>query len=95
MRYQLDVENIKCGGCAASISNKLQAIEGVLSVEVAIEEGIVTLETAEENDTVLQQAREALLSMGYPESGTVEGTKALGAKAKSFVSCAVGKMAQK
>jgi copper chaperone len=30
--------------------------------------------------------------MGYPESGSVEGMKAATAKAKSFVSCAIGKV---
>jgi copper chaperone len=33
-----------------------------------------------------------LLKMGYPESGSVEGIKAATAKAKSFVSCAIGKV---
>ena len=34
-----------------------------------------------------------LLQLGYPESGTAEGIAAAKAKAKSFVSCAVGRMA--
>jgi copper chaperone len=30
--------------------------------------------------------------MGYPEVGSVEGMKAAAAKAKSFVSCAIGRI---
>jgi len=33
-----------------------------------------------------------LLSLGYPEKGSVEGIQALKGKAKSVVSCAMGKM---
>jgi copper chaperone len=32
--------------------------------------------------------------MGYPETGSVEGLKAVKAKASSFVSCVVGRMSQ-
>ena len=34
----------------------------------------------------------ALAKMGYPEVGSVEGMKAAAAKAKSFVSCAIGRI---
>ena len=37
MIYELQVENIKCGGCTNSIVNKLKKIDGVLSVDVDIE----------------------------------------------------------
>jgi copper chaperone len=33
-----------------------------------------------------------LLSLGYPEKGSVAGMEALKAKGKSFVSCAIGRM---
>jgi hypothetical protein len=33
-----------------------------------------------------------LLKLGYPEQGSVEGLAALSAGAKSFVSCAIGRM---
>lgn len=89
MSFSISVENIKCGGCAATIRNKLSAMDGIENVEVAIEQGIVTIEGDEQNrDAVAAQ----LLHLGYPESGTAEGLKAAAAKAKSFVSCAVGRM---
>lgn len=89
MSYQIEVENIKCGGCANSITNKLSELEGVEAVEVDIEQGRVEVNGAESSrDSVVA----ALLGMGYPESGSIEGIKAATAKAKSFVSCAIGRM---
>ena len=47
MNYQIRVENIKCGGCASTISSKLSALKGVTAVDVDIAEGIVTAEADE------------------------------------------------
>ena len=94
MELSILVENIKCGGCANGIKNKL--VEGGLaaSVDVDVEQGRVdcTLNDWHDSQTVEQDIKDKLLSMGYPEQGSVEGLKAAGAKAKSYVSCAVGKM---
>jgi len=38
------------------------------------------------------QVADKLRSMGYPETGTLEGLSAGLANAKSFVSCAIGRM---
>jgi copper chaperone len=89
MAYQINVENIKCGGCASTIRSKLAAMDGVTAIDVDIAEGIVTVE-ADENTRAAVSAR--LLKLGYPESGTAEGIAAAKAKAKSFVSCAVGRI---
>lgn len=89
MLIEIQVENIKCGGCAASIQKNLQADDRVSSVDVDIEQGIVKIEAS---DNARQDFSAALLKMGYPESGTAEGIAAARAKAKSFVSCAIGKV---
>ena len=89
MSIEIQVENIKCGGCAATIKKKLLADERVSEVEVDIEKGIVKMEVTE---NARDDYSAALLKMGYPESGTAEGIAAAKAKAKSFVSCAVGKV---
>ena len=89
MSYAIEVENIKCAGCASTIKNKLTELDGVNDVAVAIEEGVVTIE-GEEGDR--EQVAAELLRLGYPERGTAEGIKAAAAKAKSFVSCAIGRM---
>ena len=92
MQIAIEVENIKCGGCANSITGKLMEDERIQTVEVDIDHGIVTLEA--NSDEVRIDAITRLLKMGYPETGSVEGLKAVKAKASSFVSCAVGRMSQ-
>ena len=87
------VENIKCGGCANGITQSLNKIDGVSQVEVDVEAGKVTCQFVDSNNSlVLTKVKQKLQSMGYPEVGSVAGIKAASAKAKSFVSCAVGKM---
>ncbi|RUM94098.1 MAG: heavy metal transporter [Thiothrix sp.] len=88
----IEVENIKCGGCANSITGKLMEDERIQTVEVDVDNGIVTLEA--NSDEVRIDAITHLLKMGYPETGSVEGLKAVKAKASSFVSCAVGRISQ-
>ena len=89
MAYQISVENIKCGGCASTIKTKISEMEMVDSCDVDVENDIVSIEGNEQYRTAVA---ERLLELGYPESGTAEGLKAAKAKAKSFVSCAVGRM---
>jgi copper chaperone len=89
MTYDLSVENIKCGGCAGTITKRLTKLDSVSDCQVDVEKGIVSI-TAD--DTSKAEVTALLLKLGYPESGTTEGLKAATAKAKSFVSCAVGKM---
>lgn len=89
MDYAICVENIKCGGCAATITKKIKAIDGVSNTEVDVEQGMVKISGAEGLQEILTKT---LLKLGYPESGTAEGIAAAKAKAKSFVSCAVGRI---
>lgn len=89
MAFSIEVENIKCGGCANSIQKKLTQLAGVEEVKVEIDAGIVTVEADEcQKDDIVQ----TLADLGYPEVGSVSGLQSAGAKAKSFVSCAVGRM---
>ena len=89
MSYTIEVENIKCGGCASSIRKGLLEDDQVVEVEVDIEGGRVTVEgAADARDRIALK----LAHMGYPEVGSVEGMKAAAAKAKSFVSCAIGRI---
>ena len=89
MTYELSVENIKCGGCAKTITTKLNALDAVNDSQVDIENGVVTI-TGDESSKA--EVTQLLLKLGYPEKGTAEGLKAATAKAKSFVSCAVGRI---
>jgi copper chaperone len=89
MTYELSVENIKCGGCANTITTRLNALDAVSDSQVDIENGVVTI-TGDESSKA--EVAQLLLKLGYPEKGTAEGLKAATAKAKSFVSCAVGRI---
>ena len=89
MSYTIAVENIKCGGCANSIRSKLVEQQLARMVDVDIEKGQVHVDgNPEQRDKVVA----ALTRLGYPEKGSVEGMKAAAAKAKSFVSCAIGRI---
>jgi len=88
MNIILEVENIKCGGCANTINNKVSAFEGVTQVDVDIEAGKVSiLGDINRRDDYAS----GLAKLGYPEAGSVQGLKSASARAKSFVSCAVGR----
>ena len=90
MKISIKVENIRCGGCANTITKKLMAQETVESVDIAIEDQTVIIE-AKDGSARLSYI-EILLALGYPEKGSVEGMKALKGKAKSVLSCAIGKV---
>ena len=87
MSYTIAVENIKCGGCASSIRSTLLDPDLAQAVDVDIEPGEVKVEGTPEWRT---QVIPALARMGYPEVGSEEGIKGATAKAKSFVSFAIG-----
>jgi copper chaperone len=89
MQYTIAVENIKCGGCANSIRGKLIDQELAQAVDVDIETGEVHVSG---NPEWRDQVAQALAKIGYPEVGSVEGIKAAAAKAKSVVSCAIGRI---
>ena len=89
MKFEIQVENIKCGGCAGTIKKNILSDNRVSDIEIDIEQGMVIIESIED---AREDFSAALLKMGYPETGTTEGIAAAKAKAKSFVSCAVGKV---
>ncbi|WP_018948095.1 heavy-metal-associated domain-containing protein [Thioalkalivibrio sp. ALMg11] len=86
---KIEVENIKCGGCASSIRKGLLQVEGVTGAEVDVEGGAVDVEAP---DSAREAVAAKLANMGYPEVGSVSGLRSASAKAKSFASCAVGRM---
>lgn len=83
----LEILNLKCGGCANSIKKGLLTIEGVKDVTVDLESSKVTIDSV--NETVIENVKLKLSTMGYPEVGDAN---TLLHKAKSFVSCATGRM---
>lgn len=89
MTFVVEVENIKCGGCANTISKRLRQIEGVTAAEVDTDTGKIQIQGP---DSARSLTVSTLAGLGYPEKGSVEGMRSLAAKAKSFASCAVGRI---
>lgn len=85
----IEILNLKCGGCANSIKKGLEQIEGVGTVSVDLETSNVGVETSDE--AILNEVKAKLSSMGYPEVGDANTVLH---KAKSFVSCATGRMSK-
>lgn len=77
------VVNIKCGGCKSQIIETLQKA-GAQKVEVNVEKQTVSFEG---NRSVMCKK---LSAMGYPEASSEEAKSVL-KKARSFLSCAIGK----
>lgn len=82
---EIFVENIKCGGCMNSIKTALMKLNGLSEVQIDKEKDKVSISgKAINHDEVLNK----LASLGYPE----KGNNSLISKAKSMVSCAVGRI---
>jgi len=92
MTTKITVDNLKCGGCAGTIKKGLKTFPEVSEVLVDIENNSV--EVTYNNDFPLEKIKEKLAAMGYPETGTLEGLGKLAANAKSYVSCAIGKISK-
>ncbi|PQJ21197.1 heavy-metal-associated domain-containing protein [Tenacibaculum sp. SG-28] len=83
---EIFIENLKCGGCAATIQKELEAMDGVSEVTVDVNACKVMLTTSlEKSDPIVLK----LAKLGYPEQGS---TNTVLHKAKSFVSCATGRL---
>lgn len=89
MQLQIEVENIKCGGCASTIKKRLLEDTRIKAVDVDVATGAVTIDASEDD---FANWKALLLKLGYPERGTAEGMAAAKAMAKSFVSCAIGRV---
>ena len=90
MKQTFEVINVKCGGCAGTLTSKLKEEFGEVEVDLSVEPRKITVDIEEDQ---MEALAVALKKLGYPlvteEMGFVDGATA---KAKSFVSCAVGKM---
>ena len=87
MNTTIFIQNLKCNGCATTISNKLGNLQDVSDIEVNVENDSVSF--TYEDELAFENAKELHKVIGYPEVGEENG---LTTKAKSYVSCAVGKM---
>jgi copper chaperone CopZ len=80
------VDNIRCSGCANTITKKLKKEFNVDTVDVDTKEGIIVMDISDDRS---DEVYKTLLDLGYPKSGESNG---IFTKAKSFTSCAIGKV---
>ncbi len=76
---------MKCGGCEKTVTTALEK-EGFTNISVKAPEGIISFD-----DGNMEKAEKILSKLGYPKEGTPEAESVL-KKAKSYASCAIGKM---
>lgn len=89
MKTNIIVQNLKCGGCANTIITKLSEINNISDVNVNIQESKISFNYNDETDAF--SVKEKLRTLGYP---SIEDENSIVSKAKSFVSCATGKMSK-
>ncbi len=86
MTTTIQIENLKCGGCAATIKKGILGINSVSNIEVNIQTSEVKVSHGED---VIDRIKEKLSKLGYPETGDKNTVLH---KVKSIVSCAVGRL---
>ena len=87
MNTTIEILNLKCHGCANTVKKGLLNIEGIDKVDVDLENSKVIVPTNDEQ--IIEKVKAKLSKMGYPELGDAN---TMLHKAKSFVSCASGRM---
>ncbi|NOT38461.1 MAG: heavy-metal-associated domain-containing protein [Saprospiraceae bacterium] len=87
MQNTVFIQNLKCGGCATSIINSLSTLQGINNVKVDNETDSVAFDS--ETPEQLELVKTTLEKLGYP---AITDPNTLLLKAKSFVSCAIGRV---
>lgn len=81
----LELVNIKCSGCAATISHALENLE-CTNISVSPDTQKVSFEGGN-----IEEIKKKLATLGYPEKNSAEAKSFL-KKAFSYASCAIGTM---
>ena len=90
MKQILEVQNVKCGGCANTLKKALLGDYGEVEVNLDKMPREITIDIDDDNLEVLKFK---LRSLGYPlVTDELSTFQTINTKAKSFVSCAIGKM---
>ena len=90
MKRTLEVINVKCGGCAGTLKKALLEDFGEVEVNLDTNPRQITLEVSDED---MDKLALKLKSLGYPLSSEDLNTiEKITTTAKSFVSCAAGKI---
>ncbi|WMI65716.1 heavy-metal-associated domain-containing protein [Aestuariibaculum sp. YM273] len=89
MQTTIIIQNLKCGGCAKTITNNLNSIDGISNLDVDVNKSSVSFDCNDEVEVV--KVKTKLKALGYP---SIEDDNNFSSKAKSFVSCATGKLSK-
>ena len=87
-KIKIKVENLKCHGCANTITKGLRKVEPEAKIFVDIENSLVEIEF-DGREEKIAGFQNKLKQMGYPSSAHQNDTLL---KAKSYVSCAIGRL---
>lgn len=90
MQQTFEVLNVKCGGCANTLIKSLADDFGEVKVDLECEPRKITLNV---EDDQMEKLKLKLRSLGYPlTTDELNTLQTVTTTAKSFVSCAIGKM---
>ena len=90
MKQTYEVLNVKCGGCASTLIKSLKEEFGDVEVNLDVNPRQITIDIQEDKKEALKLK---LRSLGYPLSNDeLSGFQKATTTAKSFVSCAIGKI---
>ena len=87
MSTTIEIVNLKCNGCVNTVKKGVLSIDGIETVEVDLDASKVTVPTIDQG--LIDGVKAKLSQMGYPE---ISDANTMMHKAKSFVSCATGRM---
>ena len=89
MKQTFEVLNVKCDGCASTLTKSLKDEFGEVSVDLEVTPRKITLDI---QDNKLEALKIKLRKLGYPlTTDELSGFEKAATTAKSFVSCAIGK----
>lgn len=86
-RNTIYVQNLKCGGCANTLTRGIGSLDRIENVTVDAEASSISFDYQDE--TQVDEVKQKLKSLGYP---AVDEDNSFGDKAKSYVSCMIGRV---
>jgi len=87
MKITKQIQNLKCGGYAHTIILSLEKLNSIDNVKLNVGTSEISFSFLTIDDK--QFAYQKLKSLGYP---VIDNENTLGLRAKSYISCAIGKI---
>ncbi|MDU8886007.1 heavy-metal-associated domain-containing protein [Yeosuana sp. MJ-SS3] len=86
MKTTVEIHNLKCIGCANTITKKLLSIDALSNIQVNNQNNTVSF--IYDNESTLIETKKILANLGYPVVGD---KNVMTTKIKSYISCAIGR----